>query len=153
MTPLDLLLISLYDFLKGTIWKVREDAWQRNLGEGYDQKSKRLFRFGLSICKEQPAGLNEMIPMIHETTGHRGKIVAKGLSSHKGDDHPTSFGHIGPASIRIRLVFEGDKIKADERPAGHWSDHNQIAKNHWKPKLEKVEMDQLESFLKKRNLA
>ena len=146
------LALALMDFTRGTVWKVREAFWKETLGKEYDQNSEKKWHPGLSIRKKQPLGLFEMIPMLHGTTGSSGPVVARGLTPQKKSSHPTSFGHLAPASVQARSAFQGDKIMPAESPAGYWHEHNPIAKNHWKPKLDEVEHTQLVAFLERRNL-
>ncbi len=152
MKPLHLLALTLYDFTRGTIWKVREAIWKETLGKKYDQKSTKVFHFGLSIRKKQPQSLHEMVPILHGTSGESGKVVARGLSRKGGDLYATSFRHIGPSSFRTGTVFQGDKILPAEKPEGYWYEHNPVVKNHWKPNLNEEEQGQLISFLKRRKL-
>ena len=146
------LALALMDFTRGTVWKVREAFWKKTLGKEYDQKSTKVFHFGLSIRKKQPQSLHEMVPILHGTSGESGKVVARGLSQKEGDLYATSFRHIGPSSFRTGTVFQGDKILPCEKPAGYWYEHNTVVKNHWKPTLDKGENIQLLSFLERRNL-
>ena len=39
MNLLKAFVLSIYDFSRGSIWKIRENEWKEKLGEKYDQKS------------------------------------------------------------------------------------------------------------------
>ena len=151
-SPLQRFALSLLDFTAGTLWRVREDVWKDKLGEDYDQESTRTWHPGLSIRKKQPQGFYEMIPMLHGTSANTGEVIVKGLTPDKGDYHTTSFGHLAPASVRSGMVFTADKVMPGEKPEGRWHDHNPITKNHWKPRLNEWEHNQLIEFLRRRRL-
>ena len=152
MNLLKALAITLYDFTRGTIWKIRENEWKEKLGDKYDQKSVRIWHPGLSIKKKQPRTFYELVPILHGSTGNRNGVVVKGLTSFRGENHTTVFRDIGPSSFQVGAVFKGDKIMPGEKPAGYWYEHNAVAQNHWKPKLDEDEQKSLLDFLKKRGL-
>jgi hypothetical protein len=146
------LAITLHDFTQGSIWKIREKEWKEKLGDEYDQKSKRIWHPGLSIKKKQPRDFYELVPVLHGSSGKRDGVVAKGLTSQRGENHTTVFRDIGPSSFQVGAVFKGDKIMPGEKPEGDWYQHNTVAKNHWKPRLDEDEQRSLLDFLKRRGL-
>ena len=152
MNLLKALAITLHDFTRGTIWKIRENEWKEKLGSKYDQKSKRFWHPGLSIKKKQPRNFYELIPVLHGSSGNRDGVVASGLTSRRGEYHTTVFRDIGPSFFQVGDVFKGDKIMPGEKPTGNWYQHNAVAKNHWKPRLDEDEQRSLLNFLNRRGL-
>lgn len=130
-------LRALCDMTRGSLWWVRERIWEKNLGSRYKRpKKERQGHFGLNIRMAPPESPYEQMPMLHGTSGRKGPVVAKGLSTDTPPDYCTSFGHLGPAEMKI----------GDFRSQG-------IQPNRHKPRLDSGEMAVLSAWLEKRGLA
>jgi hypothetical protein len=139
----------LYDYSKGTLWKVREDLWQESK-LNYDQNSKRKWHPGLSVKENKMITSCESIPVLHGTSkGNPEKsVVVTGITSERSNDEKTYFGRIlAPLNMydfisnerSNRLVVESLEVR-------------RIESNSNKLKINKEEMEQLENWLVRKGL-
>lgn len=137
----------LYDYLAGTLWRVREDMWIAKI-PGYTDSSRK-WHPALSVRKT-PLNSLETIPMLLGTSKKSGgKIKIKGISKELGSDHVTHFGK--------RLVpFSPADFCSHDKKAGQTSemmtDIKPVCVNFDKKRITDDEMKQLESWMKEKGL-
>lgn len=127
--PDEKIINTLLNYSIGTLWIAKEDLLKERIPR-YDQNSTRKGHPILSIALRKIVG-NEKIPMLMGTTAARGScILIYGVFN---DDKTTYFGTIGRFNPRDFLC-------------------NKIVKNRRKPRLNEIEMNLLNEWMKERGL-
>lgn len=142
---------------KGTLWRVSENTWKKELGNIYDQNSDRKEHKGLSILNSLPAHNNAKIPLLH---GRSQKAPIKILET-SPDGKPTHFGHL-LKPVRMNISKLHQKI-TDDGPIGmdniadsfgrsrkHWTENYEVIPNDYKKQITGNELANLDSFLASR---
>jgi hypothetical protein len=141
----------LFDYMAGSLWKVREDLWQAKLGDKYDQNSTRQWHPGLSI-KQGRITSYEAIPILFGTSsGDKfSSIIVKNVTEEEGAEKKTYFGKfIAPMQV---ADITGQNSPKTDKLVGYNLELKQIVINHHKPKLTGSEMNQLEQWINKKGL-
>ncbi len=137
----------LYDYLAGSLWRVREDLWTAKIPD-YTGSSKS-WHPALSIRKRPLISL-ESIPMLYGTSSESGgRIRIKGISAEYGPEHITHFGKrlvpFSPADFTCTAKKSG-------RLTGRMSDIKPVSVNFDKRRITDDEMKQVEFWMKMRGL-
>ena len=148
----------LTDVSAGTLWRVRDDVWEKNL-EVANYYAKRKWHPGLSILfknNEQDGTKDDTVPVLFGTSGKSGKILVKGISNEEKYDknHTCVFGKIlAPITISKNKLLE-QEIKyglfhadLNER---EWFKEFEVIPNREKIRLDPSEHKQMEKFLKEK---
>lgn len=135
----------------GTLWKVREDVWKKELAMK-EYESTRVWHPGLSLCQAVPSGRFDRIPMLHGSSGSHGPVVVRGITADKGADYPSSFGRIAPVPLSYEFWLEDDPAADDDVLVGWDFDRRRIVRNRHKPQVDDQERKALLQWMRKRGL-
>lgn len=125
------LILACADTSRGTLWRVKEPVWIRNVEHFVDRNRKE--HVGLSIRNRPCAGLADMIPMLIGTS--KRKASAFSVTGCFGPrSKQTTFFRLRPYPIPLADAYD-EKRGAMIRP------------NPFKNRLAKTELDQLDSML------
>ena len=147
----------LTDLSAGTLWRVREDVWEKNLRVS-EYTSNRKWHPGLSILakKNTQNDNEETVPLLFGTSGKKGKILVRGISNDKkyGKTHTCVFGKIiAPIALSKEKLWEQEIIYGlfhSNLNEKNWFEEFEVIPNREKPRLDSGEQEQLEKFLKEK---
>lgn len=98
------LMLLCADMSRGTLWRVEEPVWIRNIANYVDKD--RTYHVGLSIRKRPVRSVADMIPMLIGTS-RRGPASAFQATGCFGDpDKPTTFFRLRPFQIPLSDAYE-----------------------------------------------
>lgn len=141
---LQALLSACIDLSFGTLWWIREDLWKERQ-PGYSQESERIAHPGLSVRSVPPAGLFELVPLLHGTSGY-GPVAVSGLTRRQ----PLKTSYFGrllfPAQIPV-VEFTRPARDADpDELTGPWYRRARTSPNWEKLRITSSEAAALEQW-------
>lgn len=127
-------LLTLADTSRGTLWRVAEPVWVRNVPHYVD--TGRKLHVGLSVRKRNCIGITDMIPMLIGTSRPMvGAFTATRCFGPKSKR--TTFFRLRPYQIPVFEAYDEERGKM-------------IAPNPHKPRLDPDELQRLNELLNRK---